>query len=130
MVIVYIFVALAAYNTGRMTLGMCDLGCLVDEKADVAVVDGKGRLIRVKRPGITGEKEAKPKGHTRHKSVKVDAGIHNVDAGAAGQELDWKTLWNEGTDAVMDVPLGGVCEILYGSSRESDEDEDDDDFYD
>lgn len=129
MVIVYIFVALAAYNTGRMTLGMGDLGCLVDEKADVAVVDARGRIIRVKRPGITGEKEkdAKSKGHVREKSVKVDAGN---DGGAIGQELDWKTLWNEGTDAVMDVPLGGVCEILYGSGRESDEEEDDDDFYD
>jgi hypothetical protein len=27
-------------------------------------------------------------------------------------------LWNEGTDAVMDVPIGGVCEILYGAGRE------------
>jgi phosphatidylinositol glycan class P protein len=128
MVVVYIFVALAAYNTGSMTLGMGDLGCLVDEKSDVAVVDGRGRLIRVKRAGITEEKEkeVRGKGHSREKSAKVD---HRADD-REGHELDWKTLWNEGTDAVMDVPLGGVCEILYGSSRESDEDEDDDDFYD
>ncbi|RMZ91807.1 hypothetical protein DV736_g990, partial [Chaetothyriales sp. CBS 134916] len=28
--------------------------------------------------------------------------------------LSWKQIWNEGTDAVMDVPIGGVCEVLYG----------------
>ena len=30
--------------------------------------------------------------------------------------IEWKNLWIEGTDAVMDVPVGGVCEILYGRS--------------
>ncbi|KAJ9622586.1 hypothetical protein H2204_011505 [Knufia peltigerae] len=29
-------------------------------------------------------------------------------------EPNWKMIWNEGTDAVMDVPIGGVCEVLYG----------------
>ena len=32
-------------------------------------------------------------------------------------ELDWKNIWSQGTDAVLDVPIGGVCEILYGSGR-------------
>ena len=32
-------------------------------------------------------------------------------------DVDWRTLWNEGTDAVLDVPIGGVCEILYGCGR-------------
>lgn len=27
---------------------------------------------------------------------------------------NWKLIWNESTDAVMDVPIGGVCEVLYG----------------
>jgi hypothetical protein len=27
---------------------------------------------------------------------------------------NWSFIWNEGTDAVMDVPIGGVCEVLYG----------------
>ena len=31
-------------------------------------------------------------------------------------------LWNEGTDAVMDVPIGGVCEILYGKADDDDDD--------
>lgn len=28
--------------------------------------------------------------------------------------VDWRTMWNEGTDDVMDVPVADVCEILYG----------------
>jgi phosphatidylinositol glycan class P protein len=31
-------------------------------------------------------------------------------------------LWNEGTDAVMDIPIGGVCEILYGDHGDDVED--------
>ncbi len=34
---------------------------------------------------------------------------------------DWTQLWNKGTDAVMDVPIGGVCEILYGEGRLDDD---------
>jgi phosphatidylinositol glycan class P protein len=42
---------------------------------------------------------------------------------------EWKTVWSKGTDAVMDVPLGGVCEILYGVGRERSESEDDEDEF-
>lgn len=147
MVIVYIFVALAAYNTGYMTLRMADLGCLVDEKGQVAVVDERGRIVRQRR---FGGKEKEERGAGDGKATKLDGGqrvaqglksvgndiveqdgIMGVD-GVKKQpvpELDWRTLWNEGTDAVLDVPLGGVCEILYGSGRET-EDEDDDEYYD
>jgi phosphatidylinositol glycan class P protein len=38
---------------------------------------------------------------------------------------EWKKAWSRGTDAVMDVPLGGVCEVLYGDGRD-DIDTDDD----
>ncbi|KIW92705.1 uncharacterized protein Z519_06552 [Cladophialophora bantiana CBS 173.52] len=34
--------------------------------------------------------------------------------GAYPTHPHWKLVWNEGTDAVMDVPIGGVCEVLYG----------------
>lgn len=27
--------------------------------------------------------------------------------------IEWKLLWNEGTDTVPDVPVGGVCKLLY-----------------
>jgi hypothetical protein len=32
--------------------------------------------------------------------------------------MNWRQMWNEGTDAVMDVPIGGVCEVLYGEGRD------------
>ncbi|KAF3921458.1 hypothetical protein ABW21_db0205615 [Orbilia brochopaga] len=32
--------------------------------------------------------------------------------------VDWKDYWNTGTDAVMDIPIGGVCEVLYGDGRD------------
>lgn len=35
-----------------------------------------------------------------------------------GKERDWKKLWNKGTDGVIDIPIGGVCEVLYGDGRE------------
>jgi phosphatidylinositol glycan class P protein len=37
-----------------------------------------------------------------------------------GRVLNWREVWNEGTDAVMDVPLAGVCEVLYGEGRDWD----------
>ena len=49
--------------------------------------------------------------------------IHNHHSAATSQTPNlmtdsgypnWKLVWNEGTDAVMDVPIGGVCEVLYG----------------
>ena len=90
MTLVYIYVALASYNTGYLTLPMSSVENIVDEAAHVAVLDSHGRIQR--KDGRTG------------------AAIGINDA----KDIDWRTLWNEGTDAVMDVPLGGVCEILYG----------------
>ena len=34
--------------------------------------------------------------------------------------MDWQELWNEGTDAVMDITLSGVCEILCGQRDDED----------
>lgn len=90
MTIIYIYVALASYNTGYLTLPMSSIENIVDQAANVAVLDSKGRIQR--------------------NSGQGDAAIGIKDA----KDFDWKTLWNEGTDAVMDVPVGGVCEILYG----------------
>ncbi len=134
--IVYIYVALASYNTGYLTLPLSSCENLVDEAANIAIVDAKGRIIRQSRtrkaagagnaehhhsgggvggsgrrglgPGLNG-------GHSRNNSASKLMGL----AGAAGvQHHDWNTLWSEGTDAVMDVPIGGVCEILYGAGRD------------
>ena len=91
MTIVYIYVALASYNTGYLTLPMSSIENIVDDAAHIAVLDSQGRIQKKRestRATATGIKDAK--------------------------DVNWKTLWNEGTDAVMDVPIGGVCEVLYG----------------
>ena len=101
MTLVYIYVALASYNTGYLTLPMSSIENIVDEAANVAVIDSKGRIKR---------------------KVKSERSDRQRSSGAAidpySKGLDWKTLWSEGTDAVMDVPVGGVCEILYGSGAQ------------
>ncbi|KAL8720649.1 MAG: hypothetical protein Q9225_002519 [Loekoesia sp. 1 TL-2023] len=85
MTLVYIYVALAAYNTEYLTLPMDSIENIVDEAANIAAID-----------------------HRR--SVRTTS----VEQLGASQR-DWATLWDEGTDAVMDVPIGGVCQILYGN---------------
>ncbi|EME42970.1 hypothetical protein DOTSEDRAFT_105465, partial [Dothistroma septosporum NZE10] len=92
--VLYIYVALASYNIGYLTLPLKSVECLVDEAANVAVNGSLGR----RAGGGKGK-------HSRQPSLtKVQTNPH----------LDWRTLWNEGTDAVLDIPIGGVCEILYG----------------
>ena len=75
---------------------MSSIENIVDEAANVAVLDAKGRV----------------------KNSKI--GRDNVEEAASPSHFEpldqeWKRLWNEGTPAVMDVPVGGVCEILYGN---------------
>ncbi|KAI2468720.1 PIG-P-domain-containing protein [Annulohypoxylon bovei var. microspora] len=96
MLLVYIYVALASYNTEILTLSMTSLETIVDEAAKVATIDSKGRI----RPGESKKPIAEDK----------------------ARQLDWKNIWNEGTDAVMDVPLAGVCEVLYGDLEDSEDD--------
>ena len=96
MTIIYIYVALAAYNTGYLTLPMNSIENLVDDAANVAVIDSKGR----RRPG--GSAKMNPDATTAQ------------TMGSQKRKLPWREIWNEGTDAVMDIPIGGVCEVLYG----------------
>ena len=91
MTLVYIYVALAAYNTEILTLPLGGLETVVDGASQTAAIDRKGRLR------VAGDSGVAPKS-------KVDK----------NGRLRWREIWNEGTDAVMDVPLGGVCEVLYG----------------
>lgn len=89
MTLCYIYVALAGYNTEMLTVGMGSVETIVDGAGCVAeVADEKGKYGR------------------------------RVRKGRREGEVVWKDIWNEGTDAVLDVPLGGVCEILYGEGRE------------
>lgn len=84
MTLVYIYVALAAYNTEYLTLPMDSIENIVDEAANVAAIDHQRtvRAASLDQPPLSKSDRAK--------------------------------IWNEGTDAVMDIPLGGVCEVLYG----------------
>ncbi|KAJ5948056.1 Meiotically protein [Penicillium verhagenii] len=102
MSIVYIYIALASYNTGYLTLPMNSIENIVDEVANVAVIDGKAR----RRPG--GATKMKP-GATSFQIM-----------GPQNRKVNWWEIWNEGTDAVMDIPVGGVCEVLYGQDRDED----------
>lgn len=98
---------------------------MVDEAANVAVVDGRGRIVRSEKAswaatamggdgkgslGRTGR--GKNGGHSRQSSGHRHGFLES-------QEPDWRNLWNEGTDAVMDIPIGGVCEILYGQASDT-----------
>ncbi|KIM99051.1 hypothetical protein OIDMADRAFT_88938, partial [Oidiodendron maius Zn] len=96
MLLVYIYIALASYNTEYLTLPLTSIETIIDEVANVATIDEKGRVGRSKG--------------SRKKKERAGKGI-----------LEWKAAWSQATDAVMDVPLGGVCEVLYGSGREVDD---------
>ena len=96
MLVVYIFVGLAGINTEILTLPMSSIETIVDEAAQIATIDSKGRIKLGDRKPIPEEK---------------------------ARQVDWKSIWSAGTDAVMDVPLAGVCEVLYGDLVDSDDDE-------
>ena len=163
----YIYVALACYNTGNLTMAVSSLECIVDKAGAVAVVDGDGKIMRKSgsvRRSSTGKagsgtmkraqstkKQQDPRRRRstkygnasgslkkkRHHDGKPPPGIggqYDANFGADGverrarkyeqedepntkempKELDWKSVWSRGTDAVMDIPIGGVCEVLYG----------------
>jgi phosphatidylinositol glycan class P protein len=105
--VVWIYVALASYNTRYLTLPLGSVENIVDLCGKVAVVE----MMEGQRKGQeTEEVDRKGKANTttaHHQSQASDA-----------EPRDWKSLWSIGTDAVLDVPIGGVCEILYGSGRE------------
>jgi phosphatidylinositol glycan class P protein len=97
MLLVYIYVALALYNTEILTLPLTSIETIVDEAAKIATIDSKGR-------------------------IKLGAGSERKQmTEERARQLDWKCIWNRGTDAVMDVPLAGVCEVLYGDLVDEDE---------
>lgn len=98
MTLVYIYVALASYNLEILTLPLHRVETIVDDAGMLAVIDAKGRL-----KGSQGRER------------KLDA----------SGRLRWREVWSEGTDAVLDIPLSGVCEVLYGEGRDVDEGEED-----
>jgi len=118
MSVMYIYVALASYNTGYLTLGMANIENLVDEAAQVAVVDKDGKIIGPKKLSrFQTSAKGGSKHHVRHSSGK--GGMVALYGPLGGKDVKWTEIWDEGTDAVLDIPIGGVCEILYGDGRET-----------
>ncbi|KAH7155465.1 PIG-P-like protein, partial [Dactylonectria estremocensis] len=99
MTVFYIYVALAAYNTEILTLPLASVETIVDGAGHLAEIDAKGRMRG-----------------SRNRERKVEG----------NGRLRWREIWSEGTDAVMDIPLAGVCEVLYGEGRGDYEDTEED----
>ncbi|CAF9927824.1 MAG: hypothetical protein GOMPHAMPRED_004512 [Gomphillus americanus] len=87
MAVMFVYVALATYNSEVLTLPLGSLGAIVDEVGVVAVVDQNGELVGKGR---------------------------RYDVGERVGDWRWRDAWSHSTDAVLDVPIGGVCEVLYG----------------
>lgn len=128
MFVLYIYIALASYNTGYLTLPMNSVECLVDEAANVAIVDANGKLIMEDQPSWQVNSPQEEKRSVRKKGGKSKSGgrsrqgsLSQTQPVGLNKELDWRNLWTEGTDAVMDIPIGGVCEILYGQDESADD---------
>ena len=96
MSLVYIYVALASYNTEILTPALDAVETIVDDAAQIATIDSRGRVK-------DGNRRTKSKGNV------------------LGGHANWRAMWSEGTDAVMDIPLAGVCEVLYGAGSASDD---------
>ena len=110
----YAYVALAAYNAEVLTRPVGALGNVVDGAAQVAALDRRGRIVAASGAGRRrrGDEEEEGRGRGRG-GAKGRGKKGGLGGGGAGRSA-WAEYWSEGTDAVMDVPVGGVCEILYG----------------
>lgn len=133
MLLIYIYVALLSYNVEYLTLPMRSVECYVDDAANIAVLDGRGRLRKGGskmdlRGGL--ERSGKAGGNVNGNGngswgrtgggLMMTGGSNGQRRWGGGERMQWRNLWNEGTDAVMDIPIGGVCEVLYGEGREMD----------
>lgn len=107
MTVVYIYVALASYNLEVLTPELHDIETIVDDTAKVAVLDSRGRLVRA-----SGSTELTHRYHGRGKKGKSSQRGAYADAEKTGLDA-----WCIGTDAVLDIPLGGVCEMLYAGNN-------------
>jgi phosphatidylinositol glycan class P protein len=113
--LVYVYVALASYNTGVLTLPMQSIENLVDETGQIAIVDRRGRIIRPQKASRF-QLPAPGRGRRGRKSSEAQ----RSPMGSFGRDPDLRGIWDEGTAAVMDIPVGAVCELLYGERRDSD----------
>lgn len=124
--ICYVYVALAAYNTGYLTKGFGALEGIVDDAAKVAAVKAESEVLR--GSGLNEEEEAcspisliSPLAG-RESEELVENRVQSEKWDCRDWEIgDWRRMWSHGTDAVMDIPVGGVCEVLYGDGRDREE---------
>ncbi|KAF2755971.1 PIG-P-domain-containing protein [Pseudovirgaria hyperparasitica] len=130
--IVYIYIALASYNTQYLTLPLSSCENLVDEAGAVACIDTRSR--KIVKNGVVPAGSRKGSANAASSPVSPTVGRRGGDLRTmsnfgvqttfiAGYDVDWRTLWSIGTDGVLDVPFGGVCEVLYGDYRSSDNDD-------
>ena len=157
MSVVYIYVALVSYNVEVMTPPLGAIETVVDDAAKVAVLDGRGRLVRERKGGgnvggdggggdwkerrrgggggcgggggISGGRNGKKSSggqvnqQHEHGQGRGQGCGHGGSGGRAGENGHHRPRWERqqtgldawcvGTDAVLDIPLAGVCEILY-----------------
>lgn len=167
MLLIWIYAALLSFNVEYMTLSLNSLECMVDDCANIAILDERGRIRKggskrlakelVERRALEAERERKAKaagnssgggggggswgrkskgkgggGKSRQQRERERERERRKEAAEVGDDwltyvslygpgngdrdmdLSWKQIWNQGTDGVMDVPIGGVCEVLYG----------------
>lgn len=80
---------------------MSSIETIIDDAANIATIDSRGRM------------------RSSYKKRERERERERERASIAIQ--DWKSIWSHGTDAVMDVPLGGVCEVLYGDGGDDED---------
>lgn len=152
MALIWIYIALSAYNVEYLTLGMERVETMVDEAGSVAILDENGRirqggskrfvkemeerrrreLIREREGwgrkhhghghghGKSSGKKRRDREKERERDGKAEwyGYMGEITDGAVASGLTLRQVWSVGTDACLDVPLGGVCEVLYGEGRE------------
>lgn len=137
MALCYVYVALACWNVEYLTLGLGRVECMVDDAGSVAVLDRDGILRKggskrweheleerrreEQRRSVKGGGKGSGRKRKEERKDRDDEWYgytgEITDTGVASG-LSWSQIWNRGTDGVMDVPIGGVCEVLYGEGRD------------
>ena len=138
MLLIFIYVALLSYNVEYLTLPMDSAECMVDEAGSVAILEASGRIRKGGSKRFAQElkqkkrldeerqhsaswgkssrrrKKERDREKEREKEEQYYGFLATDGRSLSDLNLSWKQIWNEATDAVMDVPIGGVCEVLYG----------------
>ncbi|KAM3536045.1 hypothetical protein MY4038_000821 [Beauveria bassiana] len=107
MTLVYIYVALASYNLEMLTLPLHRVETVVDDAGQLAVVDAEGKLRG--SSSSQSKQQQQEEEEEEEEAVKVEGERERC---VAGERMRWRDVWSVGTDAVLDIPLSGVCEVL------------------